>query len=174
VGATSWSQTPPADEFLPLLSIVRTADRPIPFLLLKEPGYERIVIDALHGGADRYVEKSGDPAERLRALAGTIEQLVSRERKSVSLQSRAEELEFLYRTAMDFVQMEDDEDIYRYIGEQVHGLIPDCYLILLSFDPDTRRLPVRQLVPEELMTRVVSEELGHDLIGGDSPSATSS
>ena len=156
---------PPADEVLPLLSIVRTADGRLPFVLLMEPGRERVVIDALNGGADRYVEKSGDPADRLRALAGTIDQLVSRERESVSLQSRAEEIEFLSRTAMDFVEMEDDQDIYRYIGERVHGLVPDGYVILLSYDPDTRRLPVRQLVPEELMTRVVREELGHDLVG---------
>ena len=71
------------------------------------------MIDALNGGADRFVEKSGDPAERLLALAGTVEQIVSRERAAVSLQSRADELEFLSRTAMDFVEMEDDRDIYR-------------------------------------------------------------
>jgi PAS domain S-box-containing protein len=156
---------PLADEALPLLSIVRAAGRRIPFVLLMEPGHERIAIEALYGGADRYVEKSGDPAERLRALAGAIAELVARERETDSRQSRAEELEFLSRTAMDFVQMEDDEDIFRYIGEQVHSLIPDCYVILLSLDPETRHLPVRQLVPEGLMTRVIREELGHDLIG---------
>jgi PAS domain S-box-containing protein len=161
---------PPADEILPLLSIVRSTDDQVPFILLMEPGRERIVIDALHGGADRYVEKSGAPAERLRALAGAIGQLVSQERESSSLQSRAEDLEFLSRTAMDFVEMEDDADIYLYIGERVHGLIPDGYVILIAYDPGTRLLAVRQLVPEELMTRVVREELGHDLIGwGFSP-----
>jgi PAS domain S-box-containing protein len=65
--------------------------------------------------------------------------------------------------------MEDDRDIYRYIGEQVHGLVPDGYVILISYDPETRFLPVRLLLPEELMTRVVREELGHDLIGWGFP-----
>lgn len=160
---------PLVDEILPLLSIARSDDRPLPFVLLMEPGRERVVIDALHGGADRYVEKSGKPDDRLRALAGTMEQLVSRERESGSLQSRAEDLEFLSRTAMDFIQMEDDDDNYRYIGEQVHGLIPEGYVILIAYDPDARFLSVRQLVPEELMTRVVREELGHDLIGWGFP-----
>jgi DNA-binding NarL/FixJ family response regulator len=68
---------PLAEEALALLSIARSADRPLPFVLLMEPGRERIVIDALHGGADRDIEKSGAPIERLRALAGAIEQLVS-------------------------------------------------------------------------------------------------
>ncbi|MEN6342334.1 MAG: ATP-binding protein [Methanospirillum sp.] len=156
---------PAADEVLGLLSIVRTAGRRVPFVLLMEPGRERIAIDALNGGADRYVEKGGDPAERLRALAGAIGELVGEGRESVVLQSRAEELAFLSRTAMDFVRMEDDEDIYRYIGEQVHGLIPDSSIILLSTEPETRFLSLRQLVPEEVMTRVIREELGHDLVG---------
>ena len=102
------------------------------------------MIDALNGGADRYVEKSGNPAERFGALAGTIEQLVSHERESVTLQSRTEGLEFLSRSAWTSSGWRTTRTIYRYIGEQIHSLIPDCYIILLSLDSDTRLLPVRQ------------------------------
>ncbi|MEN6517913.1 MAG: ATP-binding protein [Methanospirillum sp.] len=160
---------PLEDEVPGTLSIVRTHEPPVPFILLMEPGHERVAIQALNSGADRYVEKSGDPADRLGALAGTIEETVVREQESVTLQRRNEELEFLSRTAMDFIRMADEEDIYRYIGEKVHRLLPECYVVILLFDRDTRLFTFRNLIAEEPARQIVREELGFDLEGMSLP-----
>jgi PAS domain S-box-containing protein len=160
----------PLDDEVPgTLSIVRTHEPPIPFILLMEPGHEQVVIQALNSGADRYVEKSGDPTERLRALAGAIEEMVAKEPTSAALQRRNEELEFLSRTAMDFIRMGDEEDIYRSIGEKVHSLLPECYIVILLFDKDTRLFTFRNLIAGEPARRIVREELGFDLEGMSLP-----
>ncbi len=156
---------PLEDEVPGTLSIVRTHEPPIPFILLMEPGHEQVVIQALNSGADRYVEKSGDPAQRLGALAGAIEEMVAKEPESAALQRRTEELEFLSRTAMDFIRMGDEEDIYRYIAEQVYDLVRECYVGILLFDRDTRLFTFRNLIAGELARRIVREESGFDLEG---------
>ncbi len=156
---------PLEDEVLSFLSIVRMHEPPIPLILLMGQGHEQVVIKALNSGADRYVEKSGDPVVRLEALAGTIEQIASQEPESAALQRRNEELEFLSKTAMDFICMDDDADIYRYIAEQVSGLLPDCCVAIMLFDRDTRRSTMQVYLPEELVSRITREELGRDLVG---------
>ncbi|HIH03997.1 MAG TPA: PAS domain S-box protein, partial [Methanoregulaceae archaeon] len=156
---------PLKDEVPGTLSIVRTREPPIPFLLLMEPGHERVAIQALNSGADRYVEKSCDPAERLGILGGAIEELASKEPESAALQRRNEELEFLSKTAMDFIRMEDEADIYRYIAEQVYNLVRERYVVVMLFDRETRLFTVRNLIMGDSMVQIAREELGFDLEG---------
>ncbi len=153
------------EEVLALLSLVRAEKGPIPFVLCMGPGHERIVIDAFNSGMDRYIEKSGDPEARLDALRTTIHRLVQQEPGDALLQRQFESLEFLSRTAMDFIRMEDDQDIYRYIGEQVYGLVPESHVLLFAVDPESRRMVVRAILPEEPASRVAREEFGRDLVG---------
>ena len=160
---------PSDDEILALLSIVRAEAGPIPFILFMEPDHGEIVVDAFNSGIDRYVEKSGDPKARFGALGKTIERLINRDSESVCLFRQNEFLEFLSETAMDFIRMEDDEDIYRYIGARVHTLAPDAFVVLFSLAPGTRHLVVRQVLPEEPARRVAREEFGRDLVGHIAP-----
>jgi PAS domain S-box-containing protein len=153
------------DEVLALLSIVRAEGEPVPFILFMEPGHGEIVIDAFNSGLDRYVEKSGNPTDRFNALGRTVEGLVLRETESASLQRRNEELAFLSRTAMDFIGMENEEELYRYIGDQVSGLVPDSYVVLFALDPGMGQLVLRGITPAESVRRIAREELGRDLVG---------
>jgi PAS domain S-box-containing protein len=159
---------PLEDEVLGLLSFVHPHEKAVPFVLLMEPGHEAVVIKALNSGADRYVEKSGDPAERLGSLVGTIGSMVYREQESAALQRRTEELEFLSRTAMDFVRMDEEANIYRYIAERVSGLVPECYVAVMLLDRDTRLFTVQNLLPEPA-ARITEEEVGRDLVGMSFP-----
>jgi PAS domain S-box-containing protein len=156
---------PLEDEVPGTLSIVRTHEPPIPFVLLMEPGHEKVVIRALNSGADRFIEKSGDPAERLGILAGAIGELVAGKASAGALQRRTEELEFLSKTAMDFIRMEDDADIYRYIGEEVYDLEGARYVCIMLFDRETRLFTLRNMIMDDAMTRIPREELGFDLEG---------
>ncbi len=160
---------PLEEEVLSLLSFIRPEERAVPFFLLMEPGHEAVVIKALNSGADRYVEKSGDPAERLGTLAGTIEETVVREQESVTLQRRNEELEFLSKTAMDFIRMEDDADIYHYIIEQVHGLAHGLYECIMLFDRDSRRFIIQDFIVDDSVAGIPEEELGRDPVGMSFP-----
>ncbi|MEN6342335.1 MAG: ATP-binding protein [Methanospirillum sp.] len=159
---------PLEDEVLGLLSFVHPHEKAVPFVLLMEPGHEAVVIKALNSGAARYIEKSGDPAERLGSLVGTIGPMVYREQESAALQRRTEELEFLSRTAMDFVRMDEDVNIYRYIAEKVSGLVPECYVAVMLLDRDTRLFTVQSLLPEPA-ARITEEEVGRDLVGMSFP-----
>jgi PAS domain S-box-containing protein len=161
--------SPLEEEVLSLLSFIRPHDRAVPFVLLMEPGHEAVVIKALNSGAERYVEKSGEPAERLGTLARTVENLVVREQESVALQRRNEELEFLSRTAMDFIRMDEETDIYRYIAEKVYELVRERYVALMLLDRDARHCVIQEFVTDEALARIPREELGRDPVGMSFP-----
>ena len=156
---------PGDDEALGLLSIVRAGESAIPFILFMEPGHGEIEIDAFNSGLDRYVEKSGNRADRLDVLGKTVERLVQRDLESVSLQRRNEELAFLSRTAMDFIRMGDEEDIYRYIAKEVYSLVRAPYIGILLFDPVASAFTMRHIAPAEPAARVVREERGYEIVG---------
>ncbi|NLX48578.1 MAG: response regulator [Methanospirillum sp.] len=156
---------PLEEEVLGLLSLVRAEGGPVPFILFTKPGHEEIVIDAFNSGLDRFVEKSGNPEERLDALGRTVERLVGQEPGPASLHRQNEFLEFLSRTAMDFVRMDDDADIYRYIGEQIAGFVPDSHVVLISVDMESLGLVVRIFLTDEPSRQIAREEFGRDLVG---------
>jgi hypothetical protein len=41
------------------------------------------------------------------------------------------------------VGMEDEDDVYAYIGEKVRELVPEALVAVTSFDPETRLFTVR-------------------------------
>ena len=160
---------PPGTELLALHSFVRLLPRPVPLVLFMQPGREALAIRAVDGGGVRYVEKGGDPADRLRAVFALVDSLCRRRDEVVSLQRRNEALAFLSGTAMDLVRMDDETDIYRYIAEQVLRIVPEGFVNVALFDPASRLLTVHTIVPEEPAVRVAREELGTDLVGKSFP-----
>jgi PAS domain S-box-containing protein len=73
-------------------------------------------------------------------------------------------MEFLNRTAIAFIEMEEDKDIYPFIGEQVYSLVPDSIVAVCSFDPDERVLMLRSVKGKEEEVAWMRKELG-DHIG---------
>jgi len=69
---------PPGTELLALHSFVRLLPRPVPLVLFMQPGREALAIRAVDGGGVRYVEKGGDPADRLRAVFALVDSLCRR------------------------------------------------------------------------------------------------
>ena len=111
---------PRDDDVLPLLSLVRESRGLIPFVLFMAPGREKIAVAAFNSGATQYIEK-GDDGTTLTALEAAIGPTLPRA-GTTRLERRAQHLEFLTRTALDFVGMDDGDDVYEYIGEKVHDL----------------------------------------------------
>lgn len=55
------------------------------------------------------------------------------------------ETNFLNESALDFLQMSDNEDIFKYIVDKVHLLAGDCIVMATSFDETTQEATLRAL-----------------------------
>lgn len=60
-----------------------------------------------------------------------------------------EETAFLSKTAMAFVEMEDDDEIFRYIGKQVWTLLPHATVIVSSYDLKEEKFYIEAVVAGE-------------------------
>jgi PAS domain S-box-containing protein len=69
-------------------------------------------------------------------------------------------MEFLSRTATAFIDMGEDEDIYSFITEQIHSLIPNSMVGVCSFDPATRTMMLRSFKGSDEDTALLYQELG--------------
>ena len=43
-------------------------------------------------------------------------------------------MDFLYKTALDFIQLDPKEDIYRFIGRKLKEIVGDCIVLVNSYD----------------------------------------
>jgi len=59
--------------------------------------------------------------------------------------------EFLAKTAMEFVNVLPEMDIYRIIGERLHELEPDALIVVSSFNPETEVFLTRWIGDEQKM-----------------------
>jgi hypothetical protein len=82
---------------------------------------------------------------------------------------RKDDLEFLRRSAMAFVDMGDDDNIYQYIGERIRELVPDAIVGVCSYDPVQRLLTLRTIVAEEEDMDLVRREGLGDIVGQSFP-----
>lgn len=77
-------------EFLKILREKRNSD--LPFILFTGKGDEEIALEALKQGANRYLEKSGDPATQYRALIQATVQEAQHRRRENHLKKKVEKL----------------------------------------------------------------------------------
>jgi len=91
---------------------------------------------------------------------------VTRERESAEEQARQlENLAFLSKTAMEFVDMEDSDDIFRYIAEKVYSLLPHSIVGVLIDDPAARTITLRSVAGDEVVVSIFKENLNVELEG---------
>lgn len=79
------------------------------------------------------------------------------------------DLEFLRRSAMAFVDMGDDDNIYQYIAEQIRMLVPDAIVGVCSYDPVQRLLTLRTIVADEDDINLFRREALVNIIGKSFP-----
>ena len=72
-------------------------------------------------------------------------------------------MQFLNRSAITFIEMEEDKDIYPFIAEQVYSLVPDSIVAVCSFDPDEGVLMLRSLRGKEEEVAWMRKELGNHI-----------
>lgn len=98
------------------------------------------------------------PFEELELYA-TIELALHKNRMEAELKKHHEEITFLSRSAMRFVEMSTGEDIYKYIGENLKRLAGDSIVNLNSYNDTTG------ILQGELILGLNQKLL--DLLGGD-------
>jgi len=94
-----------------------------------------------------------------------LRQSLSRERDQVR------NLVFLSRTAMDFIEMKDSADIYQYIGDRLHELVPESIIGVSSFNPEHRELVFRAVSGEKTRIDEFWKILGINPLGMSFPAS---
>jgi len=86
------------------------------------------------------------------------EKVISEEVKNKHLN----DLQILSNTAMDFVGLSSERDVYGYIGEKIRELVGDSVVIVATFDPQEDIFKVKNISGMSRQLRVVARILGTD------------
>ncbi len=156
---------PPDTEVLSFVSAVGQLRRGVPVVLFMPLARARSAFEGMNSGADRFVEKREPAAETARALANVVHEAIGRRTRVRSLEERAEQLEFLSQTALDFVGMKDGDDVYAYIARKLAEIVDGSTVGATSLDAERGILTTRAIAgpPEDLA--VLEEELGRPFVG---------
>lgn len=75
-------------------------------------------------------------------------------------------IELLFKTAMHFVELPADKDIYSFVGEKLHEILgKDSHIICTSIDEKTRISTIRAFLSSEKFTDEFIKLLGRHPIG---------
>lgn len=109
----------PEMDGIEFLKAIRLQSRDIPFILFTGRGREEVVIDAINGGADSYLQKGGDPVSQFTELRHRI--IVSIERRQAIQALR--ESEDRYRAVIET----QTELISRFLPDGTHTFVNEAY-----------------------------------------------
>lgn len=80
-------------------------------------------------------------------------------------QHQHEEVAYLSKTAVEFIDLPLDEDIYQYIGEHIKELVGDGVVIITSFDESADALRVRTILGAGPLIEAAVRALGRYPVG---------
>lgn len=80
-------------------------------------------------------------------------------------QQYTEDLEFLSKTAMEFVELPSEENIYQFIGEKLKELVGDSVVVINSFNEESDSLCIRAAVGLGKHAESTFELIGQDPLG---------
>lgn len=137
-----------------LLKHLREKGDTIPFIIFTGKGREEVVIEALNGGADFYLQKGGHPIAQFAELSNKIHYAVSRRRAEKELIERNKNLEFIRRELATV-----NENLKEQVRERTRDLIEseehielllkqkDQFIYQLAHDLRTPLTPVVAMLP---------------------------
>lgn len=76
-----------------------------------------------------------------------------------------EDLTFLYRTALELVELSPDADIFQYIAQCVQEYLPKAATVVSFFDEATQTLEVRAIAGFSVILKTITKILNRDPIG---------
>jgi PAS domain S-box-containing protein len=156
---------PPDIETVPFVSVIERMRGPVPIILFMPSDRARDALQGMNGGAERYVEKDEPTAACVGALANAVRAGIGRRSSERRLEERAGQLEFLAATALDFIGMEDGDDIYDYIGRKLVEIVPGSMVGTASLDPAAGILSTRAVAGDPAELALLEEILGGPYAG---------
>jgi len=141
----------PGKDGLQFLKELRSKGNEIPFIIFTGKGREEVAIKALNLGADRYLNKSGDPDTVYCELAHAIRHAVETNQAEEKIRESEQELRSIFDAAADIIAHLDSsgkivaanwkvvEEILGYSRNEIIGMNFACSGII-----DARDLPIVQ------------------------------
>ena len=121
------------------------------------------------GQAQRYFDPRISPLYDLRGrLTGrlvTLRDITEHKRAEEKEKQRVCDLEFLSKTAMEFIELSPEQDIYRFIGERLKELVGDSIVAVNSFDGISDKLCTHVLLGIGDKMDNVLKIFGRDMVG---------
>jgi PAS domain S-box-containing protein len=142
---------PKAAKLLALNNLGRPTG-PDEFHLTKKDG-SKITVEICTTVIDYHGEK---------AVLGMVNDITKLEEAKNEREQHARDLEFLSKTAMDFVEFAPDADIYKYIGEKVKELAGDFMIGVLSFDHKSKTLTAQSVLGLGKISKAALKIVGRD------------
>jgi len=130
----------PEMDGLQVLRVLRENGSHVPFILFTGKGREEVAIEALNLGADRYIQKGGDPKAQFVELKHAVVQLHQRIKVESELHESNRELEVLYQATRELVGEHDLQQMGNTIFKAISTAIPADAIIVSSFDGKTNML----------------------------------
>ncbi|MBD3371941.1 MAG: PAS domain S-box protein, partial [Candidatus Coatesbacteria bacterium] len=104
-------------------------------------------------GAERWVWEQGrgvyDEDGRLEALEGFVADITDRVRAEEKEREYTADLAMLTETALDFVRLEAEADIWAYIARRLVEIVPGSAVFVAEYDPEGEGLIMRSLTGED-------------------------
>ncbi len=127
----------PEMDGLQVLRVLRENGSHVPFILFTGKGREEVAIEALNLGADRYIQKGGDPKAQFVELKHAVVQLHQRIKVESELHESNRELEVLYQATRELVGEHDLQQMGHTIFKAISSAIEADSIVLTSFDGRT-------------------------------------
>ena len=115
-----------------------------------------------------YVETNGTLIYRDNkpfAILGIGRNVTERKRTETLEHSFVEKLKFLATSAMDFVQLSPDDDMYMAIGQKLRKIAGNTIISINAFDYKTDTLEVKTVLGIEKYTETIMKMLGNHPVG---------
>ena len=108
---------------------------------------------------DEVLERDADG--KITGIRSTMADITDRKRAEEEAVRHTKNIEFLSETAMGFVELPAEKDIFWFIGEKLRQLIDDAiYILVNSFDQKTGEIQVRALLADDRHRQAILKTLG--------------
>ena len=159
----------PGKDGLEFLRELREEGNTVPFIVFTGKGREEVAIEALNLGADRYIDKHGNPEAVYCELAHSIRVAVERKKADEALSAERDKLETVTRSigaglaiiSKDYHTLWAN-DVLKQIFGDVEGKI--CYSIYNQRNDICPKCGVQEIF-ETGKAKVVHEQVGKDVDG---------
>ena len=93
----------------------------------------------------------------------TLDNITERKQIEIREKQLVTKMDFLYKTALDFIQLDPEDDIYRFIGRKLKEIVGDSIVLVNSYDKasDSFHVCVLEGVREKI--KKVLKIIGKDL-----------